>query len=83
MLGDCGAEKTAFGPRWLALSGLLEVADGQDMLSWEHGGFYLDAAVRIDGDDRARLERRSYRCVGSTMRDGVRRSGGGAGRRPR
>ena len=39
--------------RWFARSGLLEAADAQDMLTWEHGGFSLDAAVRIAGDDRA------------------------------
>jgi hypothetical protein len=43
--------------RWFARSGLLEAADAQDMLGWEHGGFPLDAAVRIAGDDRAGLER--------------------------
>jgi len=38
--------------RWFARRGLLEAADAQDMLGWEHGGFSLDAAVRIAGDDR-------------------------------
>jgi hypothetical protein len=69
--------------RWIALSGLLEAADEQHMLTWEHRGSSLDAAVRIAGDERAGLERLSYRSVGSTMRDVVRRSGGGAGRRRR
>lgn len=49
--------------RWFARSGLLEAADAQDMLGWEHGGFSLDAAVRIAGDDRAGLERLLRYCA--------------------
>jgi hypothetical protein len=49
--------------RWFARSGLLEHADAQDMLTWEHGGFSLDAAVRIAGDDRAGLERLLRYCA--------------------
>ena len=33
------------------------------MLTWEHGGFSLDAAVRIAGDDRAGLERLLRYCA--------------------
>jgi hypothetical protein len=50
--------------RWFARSGLLEAAVARDMLGWEHGGFSLDAAVRIAGDDRAGLERLLRDCAG-------------------
>jgi len=39
--------------RWFARSGLLEAVDAQDLLTWDHGGFSLDAVVRIDRHDRA------------------------------
>jgi hypothetical protein len=43
--------------RGFARSGGLPAGDARDMLGWDHGGFSLDAAVRIAGDDRAGLER--------------------------
>lgn len=49
--------------RWFARSGLLEPADAHDMLGWEHGGFSLDAAVRVTDDDRAGLERLLRYCA--------------------
>jgi len=49
--------------RWFARSGLLEAADAQDMLTWEHAGFSLDAAVRMAGDERAGLERLLRYCA--------------------
>jgi hypothetical protein len=49
--------------RWFARSGGLPAADARDMLGWEHGGFSLDAAVRIAGDDRAGLERLLRYCA--------------------
>ena len=49
--------------RWFARNGGLAAADAQDMLTWEHGGFSLDAAVRIAGDDRAGLERLLRYCA--------------------
>jgi hypothetical protein len=42
--------------RWFAHRGLLEPDDARDMLAWEHGGFSLDASVRIAGHDRAGLK---------------------------
>jgi len=37
---------------------VLEPEDAETMASWEHGGgFSLDASVRIEGADRAGLER--------------------------
>lgn len=49
--------------RSFARNGLLEAADALDMLGWEYGGFYLDAAVRIAGDDSAGLERLLRYCA--------------------
>jgi Putative transposase len=49
--------------RWFALRGLLEAVDVKSMLGWEHGGFSLDAAVRIAGDDRAGLKRLLRYCA--------------------
>jgi hypothetical protein len=44
--------------RWFARAGTLDPADAQDMARWDHGGgFSLDASVRIEGADRAGLER--------------------------
>jgi len=44
--------------RWFARAGHLDPADARDMTSWDHGGgFSLDASVRIEGHDRAGLER--------------------------
>ncbi len=49
--------------RWFARSGLLEPEAARDMLGWAHGGFSLDAAVRIAGPDRAGLERLLRDCA--------------------
>ena len=47
--------------RWFARAGHLDPADARDMTSWDHGGgFSLDASVRIDGHDRAGLERQLH-----------------------
>ena len=44
--------------RALTRRGVLEPEDAETMASWEHGGgFSLDASVRIEGADRAGLER--------------------------
>ena len=50
--------------RWFARAGTLDPADAQDMAGWHHGGgFSLDAAVRIEGLDRAGLERLLRYCA--------------------
>ena len=50
--------------RWFARAGLLDPADARDMAGWHHGGgFSLDASVRIDGPDRAGLERLLRYCA--------------------
>ena len=50
--------------RWFARAGLLDSADARDMAGWHHGGgFSLDAAVRIEGPDRAGLERLLRYCA--------------------
>jgi hypothetical protein len=50
--------------RWFARAGPLDPADAQDMAGWHHGGgFSLDASVRIDGPDRAGLERLLRYCA--------------------
>jgi hypothetical protein len=49
--------------RWFAYRGLLDPDDARDMLTWEHGGFSLDASVCIAGQDRARLERLLRCCA--------------------
>jgi hypothetical protein len=44
--------------RWFARADHLDHTDARDMAGWHHGGgFWLDAAVRIEGSDRAGLER--------------------------
>jgi hypothetical protein len=44
--------------RWFAHAGHLDLADAGKMASWDHGGgFSLDASLRIEGPDRADLER--------------------------
>jgi len=48
---------------WFSRHGLLDPDDARDMLTWEHGGFSLDAGVRIAGDDRAGLERLLRYCA--------------------
>ena len=50
--------------RWFARAGPLDPADARDMAGWHHGGgFSLDAAVRIEGSDRAGLERLLRYCA--------------------
>lgn len=44
--------------------GLIEKCDAQEMAGWDHGGgFSVDAAVRIEGNDRAGLERLLRYCA--------------------
>ena len=44
--------------------GLIEKCDAEAMAGWEHGGgFSVDAAVRIEGSDRAGLERLLRYCA--------------------
>ena len=43
---------------------LIEKCDAEEMAGWEHGGgFSVDAAVRIEGNDRAGLERLLRYCA--------------------
>ena len=51
--------------RWFARAGHLDSADARDMARWHHGGgFSLDAArVRVDGHDRAGLQRLPRYCA--------------------
>jgi hypothetical protein len=50
--------------RWFARAGHLEAADARDMASWDlGGGFSLDASIRIEGPDRAGLERLLRWCA--------------------
>ena len=50
--------------RWFARAGHLDPADARDMAGWHHGGgFSLDASVRIEGADRAGLERLLRYCA--------------------
>ena len=50
--------------RWFARAGHLDQTDARDMAGWHHGGgFSLDAAVRIEGSDRAGLERLLRYCA--------------------
>jgi len=50
--------------RHFARHGLLEPHHAQDMLGWDHGGgFSLDGSVRIEGHDRAGLERLIRYCA--------------------
>jgi hypothetical protein len=50
--------------RWFARAGHLDPADARDMARWDHGGgFSLDASVRIEGPDRAGLERLLRYCA--------------------
>jgi hypothetical protein len=43
---------------------LIEQCDAEEMAGWEHGGgFSVDAAVRIEGNDRAGLERLLRYCA--------------------
>lgn len=50
--------------RWFARAGRLDHSDARDMAGWHHGGgFSLDASVRIEGHDRAGLERLLRYCA--------------------
>jgi hypothetical protein len=50
--------------RWFAHAGHLDAADAREMAGWDHGGgFSLDASVRIEGPDRAGLERLLRYCA--------------------
>ena len=43
--------------------GYLNSDEASDMLGWDHGGFSLDANVRIEAQDRAGLERLIRYCA--------------------
>ena len=43
--------------------GILNSDEASDMLGWDHGGFSLDANVRIDAQDRSGLERLIRYCA--------------------
>jgi len=50
--------------RYFRTHGLLDELDARDMLSWQgSGGFSIDASVRIEGEDRAGLERLLRYCA--------------------
>lgn len=50
--------------RYFRTHGLLDEVDAQGMLSWQgSGGFSIDAAVRIEGEDRAGVERLLRYCA--------------------
>jgi hypothetical protein len=50
--------------RWFAARGYLDKDDVKEMAAWSSGGgFSLDAAVRIEGHDRAGLERLLRYCA--------------------
>ncbi len=50
--------------RYFRAHGLLDELDALHMLSWQgSGGFSIDASVRIEGDDRAGLERLVRYCA--------------------
>ncbi len=50
--------------RWFATRGYLDKDDAKDMAEWaKGGGFSLDASVRIEGHDRAGLERLLRYCA--------------------
>ncbi len=42
---------------------LLESCDAKEMLAYQHGGFSVDAGLRIEADDRAALERLLRYCA--------------------
>ena len=61
---DPGQQVRARVLRWFARAGLLDPTDVRDMAGWHHGGgFSLDASVRIEGHDRAGLERPLRYCA--------------------
>ena len=50
--------------RWFARRGLLDPATAADMRTWQGtGGFSVDGSVRIEGEDRAGLERLVRYCA--------------------
>jgi hypothetical protein len=50
--------------RWFATRGYLDQDDAKEMVQWANGGgFSLDASVRIEGHDRAGLERLLRYCA--------------------
>ena len=50
--------------RYFRTHGLLDEADAHGMLSWQgSGGFSIDASVRIQGEDRAGVERLLRYCA--------------------
>ena len=50
--------------RYFRTHGLLDEADAHGMLSWRgSGGFSIDASVRIEGEDRAGVERLLRYCA--------------------
>jgi hypothetical protein len=50
--------------RWFARQGYLDRDDAKEMGQWKNGGgFSLDASVRIEGHDRAGLERLLRYCA--------------------
>jgi hypothetical protein len=50
--------------RWFARASHLDHPDARDMAGWDHGGgFSLDGSVRIDGHNRAGLERLRRYCA--------------------
>ena len=50
--------------RYFRSQGLLDEADANGMLTWQgSGGFSVDASVRIEGDDRAGVERLIRYCA--------------------
>jgi len=49
--------------RYFVRHDLLEESAADDMLAWEHGGFSLDASIRIESWDRLALERLIRYCA--------------------
>ena len=50
--------------RWFARRGLLDPSAAADMRTWRGtGGFFVDGSVRIEGEDRAGLERLVRYCA--------------------
>jgi len=59
---QCVVQRRAL--RYFRTHGLLNELDALDMLTWQgSGGFSIDASVRIEGDDRAGLERLLRYCA--------------------
>jgi hypothetical protein len=61
--------------RWSTRAGHFDPAAAGDMAGWDHGGgFSLDASVRVEGQDRAALERLLRYCARPSRRSGSSRS---------